>query len=623
MRFATATTLPLFLSFAVSHAQASVMADNNNRTEVIEIYGNFQPKPVSQMASPSYVLSAQEIRSIVGATALDVLAQIPSITVQKSGAVQEIFLRGAETNFVIVQIDGVQVNNPLDTRGGSFDLSSVSKSALQRVEVIKGAQSSIYGSDAIAGLVNLITFTPNTTGTELSVGVLPKGQKVANATIGEGNIQGRLSWLDSDKQPNGDEQQSLEFAVQGDFALLGNSSTRFNARYNDYEQRAYADQSGGVIYAPTSTRDDKESELVTASIRHNHAINTWYELAAQAEVYQIDDSLSSAGIAPYTNAPPTESRNQYDYYKLRWLNMMSFDKIKVTAGVDYKNEQGEASGFIRFYGSDIPTNYDIERDTIAGFVDAQWSYDTLTLFTGLRHDDTQDFNSENTWKLGGVYQLSEQVRVFANVGTAFKLPSLYALSNNMIGNPNLKPEQATNKDVGIEWNSDKSEVNAALFFYTYTNLVDFDGQAFSLVNRSNIEGRGVELFANHQVSEQLSIQGDITYVDLDTKSGEILTGRPEWQGRLAVNYQITDDVMTVARLSYVGSTEATSLYTGEFEQSDLASYNKVNITTTWAMSDQHTLDIYLENVFDKNYQVAVGVPGPELGVGMQLSWRTN
>ena len=157
MRFATATTLPLFLSFAVSHAQASVMVENNNRTEVIEIYGNFQPKPVSQMASPSYVLSAQEIRSIVGATALDVLAQIPSITVQKSGAVQEIFLRGAETNFVIVQIDGVQVNNPLDTRGGSFDLSSVSKSALQRVEVIKGAQSCIYGSDAIAGVVNLLS----------------------------------------------------------------------------------------------------------------------------------------------------------------------------------------------------------------------------------------------------------------------------------------------------------------------------------------------------------------------------------------------------------------------------------------------------------------------------------
>ena len=620
MRFTITSLLPLCLCFAVTYSHASEIIEND--TEVIEIFGNFQPKPVSHMASPFYVLSAQEIRSIVGATALDVLAQIPSITVQKSGLAQEIFLRGAETNFVIVQIDGVQVNNPLDTRGGSFDLSSISKSTLQRVEVIKGAQSSIYGSDAIAGVVNFITFAKNFTGTELSVGVLPKGKRVANASFGYESIQGRVNLLDSDKQPNGDAQRSLELAVQGEFALWGNSSTRLNVRYNDYKQRAYADQSGGVKYASDSKRDSKETELVTASLRHNHAINEWYTLAAQAELYQIDDNLNSEGVAPYTNAPPSMSNNDYDYYKLRWLNTVSFDSVQVTAGVDYKNEKGETSGALSLFGTDIPTNYDIERDTVAGFVDAKWSHNALTLFTGLRHDDTQDFSSENTWKLGGVYQLSEQVRLFANVGTAFKLPSLYALSNNMIGNPNLKPEQATNKDIGIEWNSDKSEINVALFIYEYTNLVDFDGELFSLVNRSNIDGRGVELFASHQLSEALSVQGDVTYVDLDTESGEVLTSRPEWQGRLSVNYQVTDDLVTVARLNYVGSTKATSLYTGEFKQESLPSFNRVDITTSWAMTEYHSLDFYLENTFDKDYQVAVGVPGPELGVGIQFSWRT-
>ena len=352
-------------------------------------------------------------------------------------------------------------------------------------------------------------------------------------------------------------------------------------------------------------------------------INSWYEFAVQAEFYHIDDDLTSAGIAPYTNAPPTESNNQYDDYKLRWLNMMSFDSLLVTAGVDYKNEEGESSGFIRLYGNTIPTNYTIKRDTIGAFLDAQWSLDTLTLFTSVRHDDTQDFNSENTWKLGGIYQISPQIRLFANIGTAFKLPSLYALSNNMIGNPNLKPEKATNKDVGIEWQSDKTEINGAIFFYKYTDLVDFDGQLFSLVNRSQIEGHGVELSASHQISDDIIIQGDITYVDLDTAEDEILTGRPEWQGRLAIDYQFTNTVKTVVRYNYVGTTDATSLYSGTFEQTQLASFNKIDITATWAISNQQTLDIYLQNIFDKNYQVAVGFPGPELGVGLQYSWRTH
>ncbi|MDO6536643.1 TonB-dependent receptor plug domain-containing protein [Alteromonas stellipolaris] len=617
MRIATSATVCLFLYCA------GINANEKEDAEVIEIYGNFQPSAVSQMVSPVFVLSAQDIRSIVGSTALDVLAQVPSVTIKKSGAVQEIFLRGAETNFVIVQIDGVQVNNPLDTRGGSFDLASISKSALQRVEVIKGAQSSIYGSDAIAGVINLVTFTPGDIGTELSVGVLPKGQKVASVNVGADNLQGRFSYLDTDKQANGDQQESLEFALQGDFVLMDNSSTRLNARYSDYKQWAYADQSGGIVYAPTNPRDEKRGELVTASVRHTHEINSWYELAAQAELYHIDDQLVSAGIAPYTNAPPTESQNQYDYYKLRWLNMMSLNSVQVTAGVDYKSEEGDASGFVSLFGTDIPTGFGIERDTLAGFIDAQWSYEALTLFSGLRHDDAEGFASENTWKVGGVYQLSKQIRFFANIGSAFKLPSLYALSNNMIGNPDLKPEQATNKDIGIEWQSDSSELNASIFFYHYKNLVDFDGQTFSLVNRSNIEGSGVELFASHQLSEDIAVEGDITYVNLDTESGEILTGRPEWQGRLAVNYQVTDNIKTIARLNYVGATESTSLYSGEFEQSDLAAFNKVDVTTTWAISNQHTLDFYVQNIFDKNYQVAVGVPGPELGVGLQLSWHTN
>ena len=131
-----------YLTLCLLILNFSLQAKETRDIEVIEVFGNFNPIAANQIPSPLFVLSEQQIRSVSGSSALDVLSNVPGITIKKSGAVQEIFLRGAETNFVVIQIDGVQVNNPLDTRGGGFDLASIAKNTLKRVEVIKSAQSS-------------------------------------------------------------------------------------------------------------------------------------------------------------------------------------------------------------------------------------------------------------------------------------------------------------------------------------------------------------------------------------------------------------------------------------------------------------------------------------------------
>lgn len=629
MRFINIVTGYLLLSaFFVNGSERlndvpPIASTTDNDVEVIEVFGNFNPILVNQMPSPFFVLSEQQLQAIAGTSALDILAHVPGINIKKSGAVQEIFLRGAETNFVIIQIDGVQVNNPLDSRGGGFDLTSIAKSAVQRVEVIKGAQSSIYGSDAVVGVINFITFEHAFDGSNVAVGVMPKGQKIASIKLGTGSVQYRANMVNTDVQKNGDKQKTIELAAQGSFEWVDNSDTRVNVRYNDYQQQAYADQSGGVVYAADSTKDEKQGRLFTSSIRHNQKVAEHYQVALQAEYYLADDTLVSAGVAPYLNAPPSESHNQYAYYKLRWLNGFQLDDILFTAGVDYKSEDGETSGHVTFFGSDMPTEYQIKRDNLGVFIDTKWSFEKLTLFYGVRHDETQDYNSQQTWKLGADYLVSKQLRLFANLGTAFKLPSLYALSNNMIGNSNLKPEQAKNQDVGIEWTMDPTYVSFSIFNYQYKDLIDFDGDVFLLVNRSNITSQGAEVIFNHQFSEQFSVQGDVTYVDLQTENGEVLTGRPQWQGGLGINYQFHDDLRTSAKLNYVGNSQATSLHTGEFTQSRLTAYRKMDITTTWLMSDQLTLDLYLQNVFDEHYHVAVGVPGNEVGLGLQIRWQLD
>ncbi|NVK26099.1 MAG: TonB-dependent receptor [Gammaproteobacteria bacterium] len=601
----------------------------NDNIERISVFGNYNPVALNQMPSALFVLTKEQIDSVVGSSALDVLTQVPGINVQKSGVSQEIFLRGAETNFVIIQIDGVQVNNPLDTRGGSFDLGALSKDVIQRVEVIKGAQSSIYGSDAIAGVINFITYDSEFTTSSLSATLRSNGSQHLSGNLSFGSAMFGATIVNSDNATTGDEQKSIELTAHETLNLKNDSETQLSARYSDYQQKAIADQSGGILFNPNSIKDDKQGQVFSASIRHLETVSANYQLALQAEVFDSNESLSTPGIAPFFSAPPTTSENDYSYYKLRWLNGIQLDSLFLTAGLDYKSEQGETKGRMEMFtfsetgeiiSFELPTNYNIERDNLAAFVDAKWQFNGVTVFAGARYDDTKRFDDQTTWKLGASYQLSEQIRLFANTGTAFKLPSLYALSNNLIGNPNLKPEQATNHDFGIEASFENSTVSLSVFNYDYTDLVDFDFTTFSLVNRSQITSSGAELIVTGELTDALSYHFDITYVELETSENEVLTGRPEWQGGAGLNYQYNDIISTSASFDYVGDTVGSSLHSGQGNIYDLDAYHRLDLTTRWLWQSNIQFDFYVQNIFDADYQVAVGVPSDDLGLGVRVHW---
>ncbi|CAM3705219.1 MULTISPECIES: TonB-dependent receptor plug domain-containing protein [Pseudoalteromonas] len=605
------------------------VASVNAQIEQLQVYGNFYPVKANQMPSSLFVLEKSQIDTIAGLSALDVLTLVPGVRVQKSGVSQEIFLRGAETNFVIVQIDGVQVNNPLDSRGGSFDLGTLSKDSIQRVEVIKGAQSSIYGSDAIAGVINFITYDADTNNTLVSAGAFDNGSQTAMVKLAFDSTAIGVTAINSDNSATGDEQESIELNAHTVITYNNDSETKISVRLSDYQQKALADQSGGILYAQDSTKDDKQGQIYSGSVRHNQQITQYHQLALQAEVFNSSDSLKSPGITPYFSAPPTYSENDYSYYKLRFLNGLQFNHALVTVGIDFKSESGETNGSTQmhtFTGMgemvvfDLPTEYDIDRENLAGFVDAKWHLDKVTVFSGIRYDNTKDFGDQTTWKLGANYEFNEQVRVFANTGTAFKLPSLYALSNNLIGNPNLTPEEATNHDIGIEFILEKANVSLSVFNYEYTDLVDFDFATFSLVNRSKIISSGIELIVQGQLNDDFSYDFDLTYIDLESSENEILTGRPDWQGGLGIQYQVSDSVTTSLNFDYVGETIGTSQYTGENSVYDLNAYNKIDVTAQWKIRSHIRLDVYLQNIFDKSYQVAVGVPGQDLGFGANVQW---
>ncbi|WP_165399338.1 TonB-dependent receptor [Alteromonas sp. KUL49] len=589
--------------------------------EVIDVYGQFSPVSTHQLAQSTYILEQTQINQLTGDSALDLLEFIPGVAVKPSGNTQDIFVRGAETNFIVIQIDGVQVNNPLDTRGGGFDLGSIPKSSVIRVELTKGGRSSVYGSDAIAGVLNFITLDSTQTGTQVSAGVAPKGRAWGLYKTQTDSLGVRATLMHTDKQPDGSQREVAELALRGAFEHKNDAETSLAVTFNDYQFTSFPDQSGGARFAPESPSDNKEGQWLSASIRHNYEVNTQYSGSVQVEYYRAQDTNITPGIAPYFNAPPTNSDNDYDFIKARWLHNLSFDSGHVTFGTDYKSEAGSNIGEMLLFGQTIPTNFTNKRNTLSGFLDTQFVAKDVMLSASTRYDDTRNINTQTTWNVGATWTVNAHWRLYASAGTAFKLPSLYALGNPMIGNSNLTPEEARNIDLGADWQGKLGQFSISVFQYQYSDLIDFDGATFSLVNRERVESEGLEVTGLFLLNSNTSIRGSVTYADTFAESGVTLVGRPDWLATLSMTHQWSKGDQSALNVRYMSETLATSLHTGDFSVLTLPSHIVIDITHQMSLSAHQRLVFAVDNLFDKAYQTAVGFPAPERGVGFEYHYE--
>lgn len=217
--------------------------------ERVTVYGRLDAVPINRIDTSVHIMTKEDIERLNAVSALDIIKFIPGVAISRSGNTQDIYLRGAETNFVVIQLDGVQINNPVDTRGGSVDLSAINRTSIQRIEVFKGAQSSVYGSDAIAGVINIITIDTNEAGSEIQAGVLPGGNAIGSIRLSSERAAIRANLSESDVQPNKQASRTAEIAAAVKLLSSDKHSATANAAFNDYRFTGLPDQSGGARFA--------------------------------------------------------------------------------------------------------------------------------------------------------------------------------------------------------------------------------------------------------------------------------------------------------------------------------------------------------------------------------------
>ncbi|HET8760161.1 MAG TPA: TonB-dependent receptor, partial [Nitrospiria bacterium] len=532
------------------------------------------------------------------------------------GGQTSLFLRGGNSNHVLVLIDGVKVNSPTT---GAFDISHLTVDQIERIEVLRGAQSPLYGSEAVSGVINIITKRA--------------GKSVQNAvTIEGGSYHTRSGALThSGRGPVWDRTLSVasRWVVRGFSRAdedLGNTEP------DGYANTAFSMNLGRS--AGAGGRADINLRLTDATADIDDAY--------PAPTFQLSDSpaksRNKAAVAGLTIAGPLSARWDHRLV-IGWARdhgtttQGSFGDTDIDAQsrqVDWAHTMGVGADNLLTVGyeyqgrlADIPGAGEHHLATNAVYVQDQLAmFDPLFITIGGRTDDSNRFGRHNTYKAGASLKLSSwRSRLFGNYATGFRGPTLNDLYYPGFSNPNLRPEASAGYETGIsvEVVPGLLTVQATRFRTNYDDLIALDN-LFVPQNIATAETSGFELSGTWTVSPQSTITGNYTVTNaINGSTGDRLLRRPHNKGNLVWTFH--PDPATDFRIDYrcIGSRRDTP---DGFTMLTLPHYALVNLAASERVSPETAVFMRLDNALNRNYEEisGYGTPGRSVYAGVTVQF---
>ena len=604
----------LLIAGAASAAIDPIMED-------VLITGTLAPQRA--LTSSVSVLDSQQIKALNKTTVADLLRTLPGLLVEEQGGpggLTAVSIRGGESNFTLVLLDGIEVNDPTNFRGGGFDFANLNPNMVDRIEVVRGAQSAIYGSDAVAGVINIITRKP-TQGhnqdvyVELGEHDYSEVGLSALGSLGDVNYTVELAARDDGKPVPGSSRENNSANLRIGWQPVIGHDVNLGYRYIDGDRTSYPEQSGGPQYALADEQDKSDYTQKIVYLGWAAQISSAWRSALTANRFEAKDRYQSPGIPPYVEVPLNSADTDFLRDQMQWVNSLQFAQAySVNVGADYRREDGHSEGVIEYFGNQIPTDFDLDRNTFGVSVGITASpADALLLQGSVRYDSPEHFNSETSFQAGAQYAAGSGVVVAVNWGEAYKLPSFFALGHALVGNPDLKPEQGESWDLGVIWEaSDTLRLAATVFHNDFRDLVDFDDETFRNVNRSSVQTRGLELQGDWLPLTALTLRSQATYTDIDVKNEDtVLTGRPEWTASVVAQWHITEQLNAALDYVYTGQQWAASRHTGAEVTEELNDFGRLDWVLRWQPVAAWQVQLSADNLLNEHYETAVGFNAPQ------------
>ena len=564
------------------------------------------PQDAGQVGQAVTVIDRATIEQRQTVAIADLLATTPGVTVSRSGGLgtlTSLNIRGAEAAQTLVLIDGVRVNDP-SSAAGAFDFANLLAGSVERVEVLRGPNAVAWGSQAIGGVVNVVTEQPTdglkghaqieggSFGTVLGSGGVAGGSDRVNGALTAGWIStDGISAYDKGKERDGYDQ------VGGTGRLNVALAPGIGIDLRGYYAHSRVDLDGfvniGTDDAPNYVFTDdpeyaKTQELYGYAGLHADLADGRFRNRVAFTVADInrDNYDPSVGDAPLYRYRGRSERYEYqgDY---------TIGMVRLVAGVEHEDSQ-MFDGSSHF-STGVTSEY---GEAIVNPVRA------LTLSAGVRNDDHDAYGSHVSVGANAALRLDTGTTVRASYADGFKAPTLYQLYAPYYGNDALKPEKAHSYDIGVEQRliGDQLVASATWFHRNTRNLIVGDPLTYQYFNYDRARAKGVELALTMRPTEAFTVTGSYSYIDAENLSpgadfGNDLARRPRHSASLSADYRFAFGLSVGGTVTMVGDSFDNPANTVRLDGYALAGIRA-------ELPVAHNISVYgrVDNLFDEKYE---------------------
>ncbi len=572
-----------------------------------------------ELTSPVTTITETDIQNQGSAYIADLLRTVPGASVNRSGpqgALTQLRLRGSEGNHVLVLVDGVEVSNP---NTGEFDFGSLRSTDIVRIEVLRGEQSALWGSDALGGVVNIITRAGETNESyKLSV-------QGGSFNTFEGQVSAVVPIKGAALSVNGNVFRTDGYDVSGlGGEEDGANSRALNVGLNNVEII------GGVSLSAKYSNNHAVSEFDADTDFNGRLDNTNSELTTDNETGRISARFEIAGIDNLVNLSLTETKQNTvgtsfpndttgKRTQANWAAEKSWDVHNLTVLAETEKEE-----FSNFGGAGAGQNQNESIQNHALAADYRFNQNAITLSASARADFNDRFEDSQTWRVGAGYAF-ENIggRVRASVGTGVKNPSMTELFGFFpaffVGNPDLTPETSLGYNIGYDQEIGGWNFSADYFRSDLKNEIFTDFGVFPSTTRNRTtdsKREGVEFEARGSIGDTLGIRTSATFLDAK-ENGVRELRRPKFLASATATWTPIDDLSMTLSADHNGSQIDTDFAT--FSRVELKAFTLVGLNIRYSLNDIVTLSVRGENLLDEDYQEVVGYASQGRGVYAGIS----
>ena len=629
-------TYVILAAVGASLLASPAFADDDDTLDQIIVTGARAPIPVGDVGSAVTVITRDDIERRQVRFVSELLRAVPGFAVSHTGAVgsqTQVRVRGSEANHVLVLVDGVRANDP--ATGDEFRWEYLVTANIERIEVVRGAQSALWGSDAIGGVVHIITRS----GAESSgFGAYLEGG--SDDTM-NGAVNGSIN----------NERWSLGFGLE-QLTTDGSNISRTGSETDDSDVTT---GSLNVRFRPSDTAKFQLGARHTDAYSQFDAVDFFTTgLPADSDVatdttqnyVQLGASFgaSNARLRQHVTARyfDSDNRNLVDDLEdsssaaerttVVYQADIAFGRNLLSLAAEQERTQFEQRGAVNFGDP----NQDQDIDTASGIVDFQGrASDRVTYLLSARFDNHSDFDNALTGRASVAWHTTDTLTLRANLGTGQKTPTFTErfgfFPGQFIGNPDLKPERSLSYDLGLIYRiSDTASVELAVFEQDITDEIDgfvFDpvSALFTAANLdTDSERSGIELSTRWTPAEDLEFNVNYTYTDATQNSSRELR-RPRHAGSVQLDYGFLASRGRLSLAADYGGTRQDEFFPPWPNPSEivtLGNYWLVDLTAQFAVSESLTLFVRTSNLLDSEYEQVYGyrTQGRSTYIGIRTSF---